>query len=214
MCHIQIEDEGQCISDGPGNYGNRENCRFSFTPVDGGGSVLDVRQHDSFKSGASFNDLNGATITEKSTFEFTTGSYVVKIGFKFCVSKPVSKGSICESTVAWADGPTIKPAGWVGAGPGADYWTCRYGAKVHEFRTTPGTYKINMRGSYGDGWNGGELTFTDKDTGAEYGKPSLKRGSSSGSATIVITKHPGTFDIDTHNISPWTDVALLMHGGC
>jgi hypothetical protein len=428
VCHIEIEDDGQCISDGPGNYGNRENCRFSFTPVEGGESVLDVRQHDlewrwdtldfNGKSDARFNDLNGATITQKSTFEFTTDSSVVKTGFKFCVSKPVSKGSICESTVAWADGSTTKPVGWVGAGPGADYcnvwkceagntefteqdftgtfrkqartcsieehgdafcshtsctfagspqviqvhsdhreevggfhkcgfnkhgaeqsdrlrpacdcichgdrrqdakgfartlneishsfamkekdmfgmvgdqksftednmyywptelladykfgndmaghvdevagsayarahqelvytpgqkynnvvvkmktggwpyemawsgmgqnkgfWTYRYGAKVHEFRTTPGTYTINMRDSYGDGWNGGELTFTDKDTGAVYGKASLKRGRS-GSATIVITKHPGTFDIETHDINSWADIALLMHGGC
>jgi len=102
---------------------------------------------------------------------------------------------------------------WSGMGQNKGFWTYRYGAKVHEFRTTPGTYTINMRDSWGDGWNGGELTFTDKDTGAEYGKASLKRGSS-GSATIVITKHPGTFDIDTHDINSWADIALLMHGGC
>merc|ERR1711865_1085093 len=138
VCQIKVTNDGECIEDGAGNYGDKETCKFSFTPQgQGDESIFEVqdmqmeRGWDFIKfNGATLNSasqLNGKAITEKAEFKFTSDYMITKRGFKFCVKKPQSKGSICTSNTAWADGSTTKPVGWVGAGPGKNYcniWKC------------------------------------------------------------------------------------------
>jgi len=444
VCKIQVTQDGECISDGAGDYGNNEHCKFSFTPQQGDESTFEVVSLDTeyHWDNIEFNgeqitpgyfnkntmSINGLTVNKKSMFEFQTDGSVTSTGFKFCVKKPISKGSICTSKTAWSDGSTTKPVGWVGAGPGKNYcniWKCNptdggkanrkftkgtfkaqkkrcsieehgrdfcshtsctfsrvktnsgkktrvirvhsdhreevggyhrcgfskhaeargksrpacdcichgkrrqdangfarslneiskvfavdqamggegakdfsednmyywptelladfefdgqtfhnhvnteagktyarahselvytpgekynmvvirmqsggwpwemswsgmginkgygsygFGAKQSEHKMSPGTYTINMKDSWGDGWNGGKLTFSDKATGHVYGVAKLTRGRS-GSARITISdthslREQGTFEIDTHDINSWADIALLIHGSC
>merc|ERR1711865_1294154 len=143
VCKIQVTQDGECISDGAGNYGNNEHCKFSFSPQQGDESTfevvtLDTEYHwDNIEFNGEqitpgyFNkntmSINGLTVNKKSMFEFQTDGSVTSKGFKFCVKKPISKGSICTSKTAWSDGSTTKPVGWVGAGPGKNYcniWKC------------------------------------------------------------------------------------------
>merc|ERR1711865_1344464 len=41
-CKIQVTQDGECISDGAGDYGNNEHCKFSFTPQQGDESTFEV----------------------------------------------------------------------------------------------------------------------------------------------------------------------------
>lgn len=57
-------------------------------------------------------------------------------------------GTMCESSVAWADGTTKRPVGWVGAGPGADYcnvWKCEVGQSAFTEQNFVGTFRKQKR---------------------------------------------------------------------
>merc|ERR1711865_1144580 len=113
VCKIQVTQDGECISDGAGDYGNNEHCKFSFTPQQGDESTFEVVSLDTeyHWDNIEFNgeqitpgyfnkntmSINGLTVNKKSMFEFQTDGSVTSTGFKFCVKKPISKGSICTS---------------------------------------------------------------------------------------------------------------------
>jgi hypothetical protein len=92
--------------------------------------------------------MNNLALSGDTKFKFTSDYMVQREGFKFCVAKPESKGSICKSTVAWADGSTTKPVGWVGAGPGADYcnvWKCEVGQTEFTEQDFTGTFRKQQK---------------------------------------------------------------------
>jgi len=157
VCQATVEDNANtlCITDGAGNYQANEVCEFTFK----GPGVLQSRAfstekyYDAMQIGATTydgntNSMDGLALSGETKFKFTSDSSVNYQGFKFCVAKPKSKGSICKSTVAWADGSTTKPVGWVGAGPGADYcnvWKCEVGNTEFTEQDFTGTFRKQQK---------------------------------------------------------------------
>jgi hypothetical protein len=157
VCQATVEDNANtvCITDGTDNYRADEVCEFTFT----GPGVLQAREfnternYDFMQIGATTyhgqtTSMNNLALSGDTKFKFTSDYMVQREGFKFCVAKPESKGSICKSTVAWADGSTTKPVGWVGAGPGADYcnvWKCEVGQTEFTEQDFTGTFRKQQK---------------------------------------------------------------------
>jgi hypothetical protein len=158
VCQATVSPDGEelCITDGSSYYENEEVCRFTFT---GEGALLNKefdleRRWDTMTiAGTSYdgrsNAMNNLALTGTTAFKFESDSDITRRGFKFCVALPTeSKGSVCTSTVAWADGSTTKPVGWVGAGPGADYcniWKCEIGESEFTEQDFTGTFRKQVR---------------------------------------------------------------------